>query len=114
MKSNKIEKTIKGIILLLPLLVLGLYLFRNTTIHSSSYVDLLTSIESVFSNFRQFDFGLSDYLIANFFNNTNNIVLLLMFDLFIYYMYYLLIDFVYICMSSIILLCRKLLRKVVD
>lgn len=88
MKQSKIHKISDFIFMMLPFILLFASLWENQTVFN------LSTLETSLSAFRSFDFGLSDYLITNLFNNSDNVYLLFMFDIMLYYLYWRLIDLV--------------------
>lgn len=87
MKENrKSKRIIFGIMYLMPILLILLQCFRLGTYD-------LSDIENTFSVFRSLDFGLSNYIIQNALNNTDNVIVLLTFDLCLYHLFFMVISF---------------------
>lgn len=85
-EKKKTHRLIDFLFLMLPLCLIVLSCFRTGNYN-------LSDIENTFSIFRQFDFGLSSYIIHNCFNDSTNVLLLLIFDLSLYHLYFMIINF---------------------
>ena len=102
--KKKIHNLIDLLFLLLPFILICLSVNRLGAFDMSI-------IESGFADFRNFDFGLSDYLLTNFFNNSDNVYLLFTFDLMIYFFIWRLLDLVYSILGFFIDIFNNLVRK---
>ena len=106
MKKSKSYKIIKFLIVALPLLCILLQCFRLGTYN-------LVDIEQLFSVYRTFDFGLSQNMIHNCFNDSTNTLLLLTFDLGEYLLFSRLVLFVIDLFGMMLLIGERLLDKLV-
>lgn len=104
MTKKKMHRLIDFILLMFPLFLLMLACYRTGNAD-------ITGVESLFSVFRSLDFGLFDYINANMLGNTNNVIVLLMVDLMIYYLYWRLFDLVYCLFSFFIDILKTLSDK---
>lgn len=102
MKKSKSYKIIRFLVIALPLLLILMQCFR-TGLYS------LEEIESQFSIYRTIDFGLSQSIIENCFNNSTNTMLLLTFDLGLYVIFTRFILFACDLFGMIILLGERLI-----
>lgn len=104
-ETRKSNLYIYLIMCLLPLLLMLLSCYRT-----GNY-DLI-SIENTFSVFRTLDFGLSDYIIENALNGTDNVIVLLVFDLCLYKLYFDIIAFAIELFGFIINLAKLIFNKI--
>ena len=105
MKKSKIYKLIRGLIIVLPLLLIILQCFRMGTYS-------FTEIEQQFSFYRTIDFGLSEMIIQNCFNGSSNTLLLLTFDFGLYYIFTRFVLFACDLFGMIILLGERLIDTI--
>lgn len=104
MKKSTAQNIIKFILFMFPFLVILLSIFRNGTYD-------FVSIESYFAPLRNYDFGLSNYIIEHLFNNQQITLILFMFDIGIYTLYYTFIDTMYLALRYFIEMIRGVMEK---
>lgn len=104
MKTSKMHNLIDFILMIFPLLLIALSIYRTGELN-------FNSIESYFSWARTLDFGLFDYINSNMLGDISSPVLFLMVDLMIYYLYWRLFDLVYCLLGFFIDIIKNLAKK---
>ena len=104
MKTSKMHNLIDFILMVFPLLLIALAIYRTGELN-------FNTIESYFSWSRTLDFGLFDYINSYMLGDINSPVLFLMVDLMIYYLYWRLFDLVYALLGFFIDVIKNLAKK---
>lgn len=109
MKKTRFERKLHlisdFIIVMLPFIFFCLNFFRNGDFN------LATFENDFLSGFRNFDFGLSNYIITNIFNGACPVLLLFLIDLMIYLLWATFFELVYKLLRFFIEIIEKLAQK---